>query len=69
MEGNVTELTHLVLANFHRAQKGGPGISSSYHGLNLVLANLGDQLKLGFTILKANTKKRTDHGGLTFQAA
>jgi len=64
VKGNVTELTHLVLANSHPAQKDGPGTpfliycTCKHH---FVLASVSDQLKWGFAILKTNTKKRLDH--------
>jgi hypothetical protein len=50
---NVTMPSHLMLANFHPGQKGWARnilfLIIQYH---LVLANLSDQLKLGFTYIK-----------------
>ena len=60
VKGNVTELTHLVLADSHPAQKDGPGTlfliycTCKHH---FVLASVSDQLKWGFAILKTNTRR------------
>jgi hypothetical protein len=64
MRGNVT---HLVLADSHSTQKDGPGTpfliycTREHH---LELANLGDQLKWGFSTILKN-KHREEDGSLT----
>ena len=55
VKGNVTELTHLVLADYGSGTPFLVYCSRRKH--HLVFASISDQLKWGFIILKTNTKK------------